>query len=71
MATDDNLLLLSEGELNVTGRLVDASNATLYATVTLEDQSLICIYKPIAGAPTMGFRRRVFGPPRICRIPGE
>ena len=49
MATDDNLLLLSEGELNVTGRLVDASNATLYATVTLEDQSLICIYKPIAG----------------------
>ena len=49
MATEDNLLLLSEGELNVTGRLVDASNATLYATATLEDQSLICIYKPIAG----------------------
>ena len=49
MATEDNLLLLTQGELHVTGRLVDASNATLYATATLEDQSLICIYKPIAG----------------------
>ena len=49
MATDDNLLVLSNGELQVTGRLVDASNATLYATSTLEDQSVVCIYKPIAG----------------------
>lgn len=49
MATEDNLLLLTQGELHVTGRLVDASNATLYATATLEDLSLICIYKPIAG----------------------
>jgi hypothetical protein len=35
--------------MRVTGRLVDASNATLYATVTLYSQELICIYKPIAG----------------------
>lgn len=49
MVTDDNLLVLSNGDLQVTGRLVDASNATLYATSTLEDQSVVCIYKPIAG----------------------
>ena len=49
MATDDNLLELTKGELVVTGRLVDASNATLYATVTLAEKSLVCIYKPIAG----------------------
>jgi uncharacterized repeat protein (TIGR03843 family) len=49
MATDDNSLLLLNGELVVTGRLVDASNATLHANATLEDQSVTCIYKPIAG----------------------
>jgi len=49
MVTDDNLLILSQGELQVTGRLVDASNATLYATATHQDQSITCIYKPIAG----------------------
>lgn len=49
MATVDNLTLLSQGELQVTGRLVDASNATLYATVKYGDDELTCIYKPIAG----------------------
>jgi len=49
MVTEDNLLILSKGELHVTGRLVDASNATLYATATLEDEAIVCIYKPIAG----------------------
>ena len=49
MVTDDKLMILSQGELQVTGRLVDASNATLYASATFEDQSLVCIYKPIAG----------------------
>ena len=49
MDTDDNLMILTHGELHVTGRLVDASNATLYATATLEDRELVCIYKPIAG----------------------
>jgi hypothetical protein len=42
-------LILTNGDLRVTGRLVDASNATLYATATLDEDSLICIYKPIAG----------------------
>ena len=49
MVTDDKLLILSQGELQVTGRLVDASNASLYATATHQDQSITCIYKPIAG----------------------
>jgi len=43
------LRLLRHGELDVTGRLVDASNATLYASVTLEDTTAACVYKPVAG----------------------
>ena len=49
MATDDNFLTLTHGEMQVTGRLVDASNATLYAMSTRGDQSIVCIYKPVAG----------------------
>jgi hypothetical protein len=49
MATDDNFLTLTQGDMQVTGRLVDASNATLYAISTRGDQSLVCIYKPVAG----------------------
>jgi len=49
MATDDNFLTLTHGDMQVTGRLVDASNATLYAISTRGDQSLVCIYKPVAG----------------------
>jgi uncharacterized repeat protein (TIGR03843 family) len=40
---------LSQGELEVTGRLVDASNATLYAQCTLNESSMAVIYKPVAG----------------------
>ena len=40
---------LSHGEIEVTGKLVDASNATLYATCTYEGVAIACIYKPIAG----------------------
>lgn len=49
MVTDDKLQALTSGDLQVTGRLVDASNATLYATSTLNTQEIVCIYKPIAG----------------------
>lgn len=42
-------LAIAQNELTVTGRLVDASNATLYAHVAFEDEKIICIYKPIAG----------------------
>jgi hypothetical protein len=40
---------LSHGSLSVSGRLVDASNATLYATCEVKERTLTCIYKPIAG----------------------
>ena len=40
---------LSHGALSVSGRLVDASNATLYATCEVKERALTCIYKPIAG----------------------
>jgi uncharacterized repeat protein (TIGR03843 family) len=40
---------LREGELTVTGRLIDASNATLLANCIVSDESIKCIYKPIAG----------------------
>jgi hypothetical protein len=35
--------------MSVTGRLVDASNATLFATVELDGEEVACIYKPVAG----------------------
>ena len=40
---------LSHGELEVTGRLVDASNATLYANCTRKEETIAVIYKPVAG----------------------
>ncbi len=40
---------MSEGELSVTGRLVDASNATLYGTIVDGEDEVRVIYKPIAG----------------------
>jgi uncharacterized repeat protein (TIGR03843 family) len=47
--TAEALLLLSEGTLDVKGRLVDASNATLYCTVSLDEVEAVCVYKPVAG----------------------
>ena len=49
MVIDDKSALLTEGDLVVTGRLVDASNATLFGVVTHGQESMNCIYKPIAG----------------------
>lgn len=40
---------LLAGNLEVTGRLVDASNATLYGECTFNDEKMAVIYKPIAG----------------------
>lgn len=40
---------LTLGSLEVTGRLVDASNATLYANCTFDDSTIAVIYKPVAG----------------------
>ena len=41
--------VISNGSLKVEGRFVDASNATLYAVVELDEQAIPVIYKPIAG----------------------
>ena len=43
------LCLLRHGELAVEGRLVDASNATLYCSVTYEGTTAACVYKPVRG----------------------
>lgn len=40
---------LQDGEMTITGRLVDASNATLLARVDDGGDGVKCIYKPIAG----------------------
>ncbi len=41
--------LISNGEITVVGRLVDASNATLFAHIKDCDPNLEIIYKPVAG----------------------
>ncbi|HEY8045180.1 MAG TPA: phosphatidylinositol kinase, partial [Streptosporangiaceae bacterium] len=43
------LELLSEGSLKIEGRLVAASNATMYCTVRRRGQTAACVYKPVAG----------------------
>jgi uncharacterized repeat protein (TIGR03843 family) len=41
--------VLARGELEVCGRLVEASNATLLAQVELDGVQAFCVYKPTAG----------------------
>ncbi len=45
----DALRLLRQGELSVEGRLLDASNATLYCTAELDGVVAACVYKPVQG----------------------
>jgi uncharacterized repeat protein (TIGR03843 family) len=49
MTAGTELDLLRSGELDLTGRLLAASNATFQGTVTLEDRSATVVYKPVAG----------------------
>lgn len=49
LADADALALLRDGELSVEGRLVDASNATLYCAVECDGVTAACVYKPVAG----------------------
>jgi hypothetical protein len=49
MTAPDISRLLSDGEISVEGRLVDASNATLFVTVSDGANETRAIYKPIAG----------------------
>jgi uncharacterized repeat protein (TIGR03843 family) len=41
--------LLSQGRLTVEGRLVQASNATLYCSIEQDGVAAACVYKPVAG----------------------
>jgi uncharacterized repeat protein (TIGR03843 family) len=43
------LELLTKGTLDVEGRLVEASNATLYCSVSHQGTRAACVYKPVAG----------------------
>jgi hypothetical protein len=43
------LELLREGEMEIEGRLLDASNATLYCAVSLDGVEAHCVYKPVRG----------------------
>jgi len=43
------LELLRHGEITVEGRLVDASNATLFCAIAANGTEARCVYKPIAG----------------------
>ncbi len=49
LTVGEALLLLDKGELSVEGRLVDASNASLYCAVSLHGVTAGCVYKPIRG----------------------
>ncbi len=43
------LELLAHGDMDIEGRLVDASNTTLRAVITLSGVTARCVYKPIRG----------------------
>jgi len=45
----DPTLALATGELEIIGRLTEASNVALLAQVSTDDGPLRCIYKPVAG----------------------
>jgi uncharacterized repeat protein (TIGR03843 family) len=49
LAEDEALELLRRGEMELEGRLVDASNTTLRAIITLDGLTARCVYKPVRG----------------------
>jgi uncharacterized repeat protein (TIGR03843 family) len=49
LAEDDALELLTSGRMELEGRLVDASNTTLRAEITLDGLTRRCVYKPVRG----------------------
>ncbi len=46
---DQALRLLADGEMELEGRLLDASNTTLRAFLTLDGVTARCVYKPVRG----------------------
>jgi uncharacterized repeat protein (TIGR03843 family) len=49
LSVDDAVELLAQGSIELEGRLMDASNATMRAVVTHGDTEARCVYKPVAG----------------------
>jgi uncharacterized repeat protein (TIGR03843 family) len=49
LTSEDVAELLIHGELDIVGRLTDASNLTVLARVTLDGVSFDCVYKPVRG----------------------
>ncbi len=49
LADEDAIELLKHGTLELEGRLIDASNATLRAVITGAGVVARCVYKPVAG----------------------
>ncbi|RJL36036.1 SCO1664 family protein [Bailinhaonella thermotolerans] len=43
------LKLLRHGHIEVAGRLIEATNMTLYCTATLGEVTAACVYKPVRG----------------------
>lgn len=46
---EEERVLLTDGELEVHGRILPASNVTLIAEATLDGRSVQCVYKPVTG----------------------
>jgi uncharacterized repeat protein (TIGR03843 family) len=46
---DHAIALLTRGSMELEGRLVDASNTTLRAEISLDGVTRRCVYKPVAG----------------------
>jgi uncharacterized repeat protein (TIGR03843 family) len=49
LAESDALDLLARGQIEIEGRLVDASNTTLRAEISLDGLTRRCVYKPVRG----------------------
>ena len=45
----DALEFLTRGSLEIQGRLVDASNATLFCSISADGVDAECVYKPVSG----------------------
>ena len=46
---EESLRLLDEGEIDLEGRLLDASNVTLLGAIRSSEFEAVCVYKPVAG----------------------
>ena len=46
---DETLQLLRDGEIDLEGRLLDASNVTLVGAIRTDTLAAECVYKPVAG----------------------